>query len=77
MRIEALSKAFTFFDMRDVFQMVPELMVAQIRAQLQHLFSCQQDISRTSTALLANATNPVLLDAKTAADAAEQAASTE
>ena len=75
MRIEALSKALTFFDMRNVFQIVPELTVAQIRAQLQHLFRCQQDISSTSTTLLADATNPVLLDAKTAAETAEQVAS--
>ena len=75
MRIEALSKALTFFDMRDVFQIVPELTVAQIRAQLQHLFRCQQDLSTTSTALLADSTNTALLDAKTAAETAEQVAS--
>ena len=75
MRIEALSKALTFFDMRDVFQIVPENTVAQIRAQLQHLFQCQQDLATTSTALLADSTNAALLDAKTAAEAAEQVAS--
>ena len=75
MRIEALSKALTFFDMHDVFQIVPEHTVDQIRAQLQHLFQCQQDLSTTSTALLADSTNTALLDAKTAAVTAEQVAS--
>ena len=77
MHIKALSKAFTFFDMRNVFQIVLEVTVDQIQAKLQTVFSCQQTLDNATTTLLANATNPILQDSKVAAATAERVVSTE
>ena len=42
MRIEALSKTLVFFDMRDVFQIIPIDMVSVLEMKLNDMFTCQE-----------------------------------
>ena len=46
MRIEALIHALTFYNMRDVFQVIPKSTVELLEAQLANLFMHQEELER-------------------------------
>ena len=51
MRIEALSKALTSFDMLDIFQIIPEDMTLKLSSALTNLFDCQTGEQQLANAL--------------------------
>ena len=61
MRIEALSKALVFFNMIDVFQILPESTVNSLEEKLTDLHVCQGALERCELALLASPTDTALL----------------
>ena len=67
MQIEALSKALAFFDMDDVFKIIPDSTVANLEQQLLNLFACQDVMDQANTALADDDTNQTLLDNRLAA----------
>ena len=61
MRIEALSKTLVFFDMIDVFQILPESTVKSLEEKLTDLHVWQGALERCELALLASPTDTALL----------------
>ena len=61
MRIEALSKALTSYDMLDVFQVIPQETILRLSSALDLLFDCQSDEEQAATALALNPTDTVLV----------------
>ena len=55
MCIEALSKALTFFDMKDVFEILPEHMIETLENKLQNIFRYQTDLQAVEDRLLLKA----------------------
>ena len=61
MRIEALSKTLTFYDMKDVFQILPEDIIEALEYQFQLMFTCQADLDEVEDRLRTYGTNANLL----------------
>ena len=57
MRVEALSKALTFFDMKDVFEIIPEHRIETLENKLQNMFRYQADLQVVEDRLLLNASD--------------------
>jgi hypothetical protein len=57
MRIEALSKALMFFDMKDVFEIIPEHTIDLLEVKLQNMFRNQADLQEAEDRMLLNATD--------------------
>ena len=60
MRIEALNKALTSYDMLDVFQVIPEDTILKLSSALDHLFECQAEEEQAATALAVDPTDATL-----------------
>ena len=67
MRIEVLSKALLFYDMHDVFQVVPVKALDQLQNQLKTVFECQQELALCATSLTNNLSNTTLIQDESAA----------
>jgi len=63
MRIKALSKALVFFDMIDVFQILPESTVLSLEVKISELHACQAESDRCDLALSASPNDPALISA--------------
>ena len=61
MRIEALSKTVTFYDMKDVFRILPEDTIEALEYQFQLMFTCQADLDGLEDRLRTDGTNADLL----------------
>ena len=59
MRIEALSKALTSYDMLDVFQVIPQATILKLSSALELLFSCQAGEEQAASALALDPTDSV------------------
>ena len=57
MRLEALSKAITFYDMGDVFQILPSNTITLLESKLDVYFTAQTNINNTSDILVTDPTN--------------------
>ena len=72
MRVEALSKALTFYDMTDVYQVLPEATVLDLERKLQAVHACQAEESRIESALISSPTDGNLLSELNAIQASLQ-----
>ena len=70
MRIEALSTALTYFDMDNVFQIVPAATVELLIGKLEELFLCQAELGKTTELLAEDPANTTLLASREAASLA-------
>ena len=61
MRIEALLKALLFYDMYDVFQVIPAQTLDQLQIQLKTIFECQEALALCVTCLQNNPANATLI----------------
>ena len=57
MHVEALSKALTFFDMKDVFEIISEHTIEALENKLQHMFRYQADLHAVEDRLLLKASD--------------------
>ena len=57
MRLEALSKAITFYDMGDVFQILPSKIIVLLESKLDVYFTTQTNINKASDILATDTTN--------------------
>ena len=57
MRIEALSKALTFLDTKDVFEIIPEQTIDTSENKLHDIFQYQADLQAFQDRLIINATD--------------------
>jgi hypothetical protein len=60
MSLEALSKAITFYDMGDVFQILPSKTIKLLESKLDVYFTTQTNINTTSDILATDPTNASL-----------------
>ena len=60
LRIEALSKALTSYDMLDVFQVIPQATILKLSSALDLLFDCQADKEQAASALALDPTDTIL-----------------
>ena len=59
MRLEALSKTIMFYDMDDVFNIIPSETLKQLEEKLKELFVCQAAVSEATDLLATNPNNSV------------------
>ena len=57
MRLEALAKSIMFYDMSDVFHVLPGKTILLLESKLELLFDAQNVINRTSDTLAADPSN--------------------
>ena len=67
MRIETLLTSLFFYDMDDVFQVIPEEMLDALQTQLNDVFKCQEAVSQCVISLAADPADVDLMRNKNAA----------
>ena len=67
MRIEALLKALSFYNMHDVFQIIPAQTLDQVQNQLKTVFECQEVLALCATCLQNDPSNATLIQNESAA----------
>ena len=64
MQIEALSKTLAFFDMNNIFKIIPSEIVEKLEQQLQDIFTHQEALEKVTTVLIDDPTDTTLLAVK-------------